>query len=220
MFCHQIVQTKYNILKDEISKSTSGEASPEFLLSFVQVHMLDVISQEGTAAVAGTRENNDSSNDDDGNNQSGPPRMFFSDLYFGSYASSVMDSKRSVITQQELCTPFGFEMYFKIEEDDIDDDVIAETSDQLQRHDDDLSSFLYRDTLEDSLPISQKYVFQTELTRHLGVDFLRRPLRCSVLITSTSTPSGMERLTQQLKYGKLTCCCISCFFMIEVMIDR
>ncbi|KAG7340134.1 hypothetical protein IV203_006538 [Nitzschia inconspicua] len=146
MFCHPLVQTKYNTLKDEISKSTLGEASPEFLQRFVQVHMLDVISQEGTAAVAGTRENNNNNNDDDdgNNNQSGAPRIFFSDLYFGSYASSVMDSKRSIITQQELCTPFGFEMYFKIEEEDADDDVIAETSDRLQRYDDDRSILLYK----------------------------------------------------------------------------
>lgn len=47
---------------------------------------------------------------------------FFSDLYFGSYACSLHDSKRNTISQEELCTLNGFDMYFKIVDDDIEED--------------------------------------------------------------------------------------------------
>ena len=47
---------------------------------------------------------------------------FFSDIYFGSYACSVFDSKREAITLKELCSKSGYEMYFKIAQDEVDDD--------------------------------------------------------------------------------------------------
>lgn len=67
------------------------------LQRFLQVHMLDVMSD-------------------------GPDwHHFFSDIYFGSYACSVLDSRRERLTQLELCTPHGFDMYFKIAQDEVDD---------------------------------------------------------------------------------------------------
>lgn len=63
---------------------------------FLQVHMLDVMSD------------------------SSDWQRFFSDIYFGSFACSMLDSKRNTISQTELCTPHGFDMYFKIETSQID----------------------------------------------------------------------------------------------------
>jgi hypothetical protein len=68
------------------------------LQRFLQVHMLDVMSDGSELC-----------------------HFFFSDIYFGSYACSVLDSKRDCITQSELCTPHGFDMYFKIADDEVDD---------------------------------------------------------------------------------------------------
>ncbi len=67
------------------------------LQRFLQVHMLDVMS--------------------DGSEW----HRFFPDIFFGSYACSVLDSRRETITQSELCTPHGFDMYFKIAQDEVDD---------------------------------------------------------------------------------------------------
>lgn len=67
------------------------------LQRFFQVHMLDVMS--------------------DGSEW----HRFFSDIFFGSFVCSVLDSKRELITQSELSTPFGFDMYFKIAQDEVDD---------------------------------------------------------------------------------------------------
>lgn len=47
----------------------------------------------------------------------------FSDLWFGSYASSVLDSQRSLITKEELCSPFGFDVFFKILREEVWDDA-------------------------------------------------------------------------------------------------
>lgn len=67
------------------------------LQRFLKVHMLDVMSD-------------------------GPEfHQFFPDIFFGSYACSVLDSRRETITSPELCTPHGFDMYFKIARDDVDD---------------------------------------------------------------------------------------------------
>eukprot|EP00980_Cylindrotheca_fusiformis_P000289 scaffold66_cov115-Cylindrotheca_fusiformis.AAC.21 len=46
---------------------------------------------------------------------------FYSDIQFGSYASSRVDAKRDSITLLELCNPFGFDMYFKIAREDVDE---------------------------------------------------------------------------------------------------
>lgn len=70
----------------------------EVLQSFLQVHMLDIMS--------------------DGSER----HRFFSDIYFGSFASSILDSRREVMTQVELCTKHGYEMYFKINEDEVDNE--------------------------------------------------------------------------------------------------
>jgi hypothetical protein len=71
------------------------------LRRFLQVHMLDTMSED-----------EDSESDQ---------QLFFSDLYFGSYACSIMDSMREKITQAELCVKHGFNMLFKILVEDVDE---------------------------------------------------------------------------------------------------
>lgn len=66
------------------------------LQRFLQVHMLDIMSDESDW------------------------HRFFSDIYFGSFACSLLDARRETISQVELCTKHGFEMYFKINEDEVD----------------------------------------------------------------------------------------------------
>jgi hypothetical protein len=131
MFRHPLLQTQYETLQDEVAKMESGEASREFLHRFVLVHMLDVLSVDGGN---GSRNNNNNSINNVVGDDSVQRPIFFSDLYFGSYASSVLDSRRSILSQQELCTRFGFEMHFKIEEEDADD-AIVETSEEFERYD-------------------------------------------------------------------------------------
>lgn len=79
--------------KPILEKITDGEE----LERFYRVHMLDIMS--------GASQNN----------------VFYADIQFGSYASSLIDSKRDSITQWELCTNFGFDMYFKIAREDVDE---------------------------------------------------------------------------------------------------
>lgn len=67
------------------------------LKRFYRVHMLDIMS--------GASQNH----------------HFFSDIQFGSYASSLIDAKRDAITHSELCSLFGFDMYFKIAREDVDE---------------------------------------------------------------------------------------------------
>jgi hypothetical protein len=91
IFQHPLLSEKRDLLD---KKHITEKAD---LQRFLQVHMLDVMSD-------------------------GPEwHHFFSDIYFGSYTCSVMDSKRDSITPLELCTPAGFDMYFKIATDDVDD---------------------------------------------------------------------------------------------------
>jgi len=78
------------------------------LRRFLQVHMLDVMSED------------DDYYQSDSDHCHRP--VFFSDLYFGSYASAVKDSTRDKITPAELCTPHGFHMFFKISEEDVDEE--------------------------------------------------------------------------------------------------
>lgn len=127
MFRHPLLYSKYRALEEEIAKQkeAGGVVSTEHLQRTLQMHMLDVMSE--------------GNNDEDEFQR----RIFFSDLYFGSYASSIMDSKRSVITQAELCTQFGFDMFFKIEEEDADD-VIVETNEELQRYGEAEGILLYK----------------------------------------------------------------------------
>ena len=64
---------------------------------------------------------------------------FFSDIYFGSYASSILDSRRDCIAQLELCTKYGFDMYFKVIEDEVDE----EDRDGLVKYEDSENILLY-----------------------------------------------------------------------------
>jgi hypothetical protein len=50
-------------------------------------------------------------------------RVRFTDLWFGAYASSILDSRRSIITKEELCSPFGFNVFFKILQDEVWDEA-------------------------------------------------------------------------------------------------
>eukprot|EP00550_Attheya_septentrionalis_P005886 CAMPEP_0198286548 /NCGR_PEP_ID=MMETSP1449-20131203/5611_1 /TAXON_ID=420275 /ORGANISM="Attheya septentrionalis, Strain CCMP2084" /LENGTH=377 /DNA_ID=CAMNT_0043984325 /DNA_START=135 /DNA_END=1268 /DNA_ORIENTATION=+ len=44
----------------------------------------------------------------------------FNDLWFGSYASAVIDATRNTLTVDELCAPLGFQVFFKISQDDAE----------------------------------------------------------------------------------------------------
>jgi hypothetical protein len=123
MFRHPLVKDKYRTLQKEILKNENN--TNDFLQRFVQVHMLDVMSEGG-----------------DGSNFQ--RRRFFSDLYFGSFASSMIDSQRQYITQAELCNPCGFEMYFKIEEEDVDEAAGENLENNLQPFEEGEGVLLYR----------------------------------------------------------------------------
>ena len=47
----------------------------------------------------------------------------FTDLWFGAYASSILDSQRVRITKEELCSPHGFDVHFKILQDEVRDEA-------------------------------------------------------------------------------------------------
>lgn len=64
---------------------------------------------------------------------------FFSDIYFGSYACSMLDSRRECIAQLELCTKYGFDMYFKVIEDEVDE----EDREGLEKYDDSENILLF-----------------------------------------------------------------------------
>ena len=113
IFDHPLLKDKKELM-DDIDESNKTE-----LQRFLQVHMLDVMSDGGSS---GCRRHH-----------------FFADLYFGSYACSVLDSKRQLITASELCTPYGFDMYFKIAEEEVDETDRA----FLTRYDDNEGVLLY-----------------------------------------------------------------------------
>lgn len=46
----------------------------------------------------------------------------FTDMWFGSYASSSLDAQRQVIAKDELCNPYGFDTYFKVLEEEVWDE--------------------------------------------------------------------------------------------------
>jgi len=64
---------------------------------------------------------------------------FFSDIYFGSYVSSILDAKREWIAPLELCTKYGFEMYFKVNADEVDE----EDREGLEKYDESENILLY-----------------------------------------------------------------------------
>lgn len=97
MVDHQIHAIFDHPLLAEKKKLIEKCAGQSELQRFLQVHMLDVMS--------------------DGSER----HRFFADIYFGSHACSVLDSRRESITQSELCTPHGFDMFFKIAQDEVDD---------------------------------------------------------------------------------------------------
>jgi len=79
------------------------------LQRFLQVHMLDIMSAPSPTTMP-----------------------FFANIWFGSYASAVLDSKRTSISKEELCTPFGFHMYFKIAVEEVveeDQEFLTEYTD-------------------------------------------------------------------------------------------
>jgi hypothetical protein len=126
LFQHPLLAKKKEMLAKCIEKSE--------LQRFMQVHMLDVMSDEPDW------------------------HHFFRDLYFGSYACSKLDSKRAMITSLELCTPFGFDMYFKIAQDEVEDadrsflTVYAETEGVLLYHH---STCYFEETRDFSIVLNQ-----------------------------------------------------------------
>ena len=58
------------------------------------------------------------------------PSYRFRHKWFGSYASSVIDSKRTYLTMDELCTRNGFDMHFKIyyDQDDRHDEQLNQNT--------------------------------------------------------------------------------------------
>ncbi len=120
LFQHPLLTQKLALLEESLSRmkknraggSCTEEEHRAFLERFVQLHMLDVMSDTGVLD-GGAADDSDAAADDI------PPRYFFADLSFGSYACSVRDSRRRSITPLELCTPFGFEMFFKVARDDV-----------------------------------------------------------------------------------------------------
>jgi F-box-like len=148
MFQHPLLAQKRALLEESLARTKNGSegggshanenandhghvatsttaTTRAFLERFVQLHMLDVLSDETTAAEVERDEHDDDDDDDDvvgcPTNVIPPrPRTFFGDLLFGSFACSVRDGRRQSITAPELCTPFGFETYFKVTEDDLD----------------------------------------------------------------------------------------------------
>jgi hypothetical protein len=142
MFRHPLLQTQYETLQDHVSKIDSGQGSPEFFHRFVQLHMINVMFDGGGGGNGSNSSYHNRTNSANGDVDI-QRRIFFSDLYFGSYASSILDSKRNILSQKELCTPFGFEMHFKVEREDAGD-VVMTTNEELERYDDAEGILLYR----------------------------------------------------------------------------
>lgn len=67
-------------------------------------------------------------------------QCFYHDLWFGSYASSVMDARRVHMFHLEITNSHGFEMYFKISRLDVLDD---EDLDELEIYPDHEGLMLY-----------------------------------------------------------------------------
>mmetsp|Transcript_45184 Transcript_45184/g.110040 ORF Transcript_45184/g.110040 Transcript_45184/m.110040 type:complete len:612 (+) Transcript_45184:802-2637(+) len=175
----------------EQQQQKKEEGRPSSLQRFVQLHMLDIMSdltseevqQSVFASAFGGNEgdesddfddddddsdddysddNEDTSNgfdDDDGDmintrqrqirreqeqrrqrrtqrQRALPRRHFFSDLYFGSYACSVMDSYRCRLTQIELCRPYGWLLYFKVDANELLEDLLEHPRDDDDGDDD------------------------------------------------------------------------------------
>jgi hypothetical protein len=59
---------------------------------------------------------------------------FSAGMWFGSYASSVIDARRRFMTRRELTTKFGYDMYFKIQEDEIWEEAELENLVPYENH--------------------------------------------------------------------------------------
>jgi F-box domain len=170
-FGHPLLEKKRTQLEQRLSSpdlavipSSSSSSSPSsttaarerslFLQRYVQLHMLDIMSdltseevqQEHSFSLFGDDSDDDDDDDDDEHNhydnerntsvlynrqrpRALPRQHFFSDLYFGSYACSVMDSHRNRMTQLELCRPFGFLLYFKVDANEVLEDLLERPDD-------------------------------------------------------------------------------------------
>ena len=137
IFSHPLLVEKRSLLD---SKRGDTIQRPE-LQRFLQVHMLDVMSDPSTTSSCPTttssvisssnlRRSGGGHDDTSGSSSSSSSSAscssrwhthFFNDIYYGSYVCSLLDSRRESITTIELCTPYGFDMYFKISIDDVED---------------------------------------------------------------------------------------------------
>jgi len=166
IFQHPLLHQKWASLQTELARleTENEETQREALQRFFQLHMLDIMSEGDYDD--GDQDTDDDDDDSHRNQQQSPPRQtrhFFSDLYFGSFASSMMDARRIFISQLELCSPHGFEMHFKMEADDVDADL-AETNDDLQRYRDEPDILLYRHS---TCYFQQDREFQIVLHQHV-----------------------------------------------------
>jgi len=94
MFQHPLLQKHYQGALEKLEEKDVTEFQ-----RFIQVYMLDVVSDT----------------------QQHWKHVFYRDLWFGSYACSVIDSKRHHMTNSEVVSKYGFEAYFKIAEDEVMD---------------------------------------------------------------------------------------------------
>eukprot|EP00558_Chaetoceros_sp_UNC1202_P001721 CAMPEP_0197260906 /NCGR_PEP_ID=MMETSP1429-20130617/84272_1 /TAXON_ID=49237 /ORGANISM="Chaetoceros sp., Strain UNC1202" /LENGTH=275 /DNA_ID=CAMNT_0042725155 /DNA_START=557 /DNA_END=1381 /DNA_ORIENTATION=+ len=81
--------------------------------------------------------NNDYSSDGEEENDGMVLTLGFDDLWFGSYASSIVDSRRSRITVDELLSRKGFLMHFKIFQENGNDTRYGMTGEQSGGEEDD-----------------------------------------------------------------------------------
>lgn len=142
LFGHPLLQSKRSQLEEQLSSPNLQRSKTErslFLQRYVQLHMLDVMSDltdeevQEYVALFGDDDDEDVPGGPAGAQQQQqrrnnrlPRRHFFTDLYFGSYCCSVVDSRRNRMTQLELCRPFGFVLYFKVDSDEVLEDMLEQ----------------------------------------------------------------------------------------------
>uniref|UniRef100_A0A7S4I343 F-box domain-containing protein n=1 Tax=Odontella aurita TaxID=265563 RepID=A0A7S4I343_9STRA len=111
---------------DRLSRETEDSVtSGESIDDIGQLHQ-DLLHcmKELLARVADEMDDSDEHDvDNDGNAKqiTGVVRGF-DDIWFGSFASSIFDAQRVCITEEELCSPHGFNLHFKMSTDFLPSD--------------------------------------------------------------------------------------------------
>eukprot|EP00521_Asterionellopsis_glacialis_P004816 CAMPEP_0195267728 /NCGR_PEP_ID=MMETSP0706-20130129/12754_1 /TAXON_ID=33640 /ORGANISM="Asterionellopsis glacialis, Strain CCMP134" /LENGTH=176 /DNA_ID=CAMNT_0040322517 /DNA_START=26 /DNA_END=554 /DNA_ORIENTATION=- len=114
MFQHPLLRRHYQSALEKLE----GKDVTEFQ-KFVQVYMLDVVSHSHQHW----------------------KHVFYRDLWFGSYACSVVDATRQHMKLSEVVSIYGFEAYFKIAEDEVMD---QEDLEELELYPDEPGMRLYQ----------------------------------------------------------------------------